>query len=72
MFARDFHLPTTNHPSPNRLRGADINSCNYKGNSPLHFCFKYGFGSTLGAYLISKGADVTIRNGDGRTFSEQD
>ena len=51
-------------------RGADINAFNYKGNSPLHFCFKYGFGSTLGAYLISKGADVTIRNHDGFLFSE--
>lgn len=51
-------------------RGADINSTNHRGNSALHFCFKYGFGSTLGAYLIGKGADVSIRNCEGKTFSE--
>jgi hypothetical protein len=34
----------------------------YKGNTPLHFCFTYGYGDTLGAYLTSKGADTTIRN----------
>ncbi|GMH49239.1 hypothetical protein TL16_g00471 [Triparma laevis f. inornata] len=52
-------------------RGGDINTVNYKGNSPLHFAFKYGFGATLGAYLISKGADVSIRNHDGLLFSEE-
>lgn len=46
-------------------RGADINSRNYKGNTPLHFCYTYGYGDTLGAYLISKGADPTIRNHSG-------
>tara|TARA_B100000780_G_scaffold205374_1_gene145960 strand:- start:125 stop:631 length:507 start_codon:yes stop_codon:yes gene_type:complete len=43
-------------------RGADINSRNYKGNTPLHFCYTYGYGDTLGTYLISKGADPDIRN----------
>jgi hypothetical protein len=51
-------------------RGADMNVQNYRGNSPLHFCFKYGFGATLGAYLIGKGADVSIRNTDGQTCTE--
>ena len=46
-------------------RGADINSRNFKGNTPLHFCYTYGYGDTLGNYLISKGADATIRNHQG-------
>lgn len=37
-----------------------------RGNTALHFCFAYGYGDTLGAYLISKGADTTIENKDGR------
>lgn len=45
--------------------GADINSQNDKGNTPLHFCFAYGFGETLGQYLISKGADTMVRNRNG-------
>ena len=40
------------------------------GNTPLHFCFSYGYGDTLGEYLISKGADCTIRNNDGFTCRE--
>lgn len=51
-------------------QGADINSQNDKGNSPLHFCFSYGFGESLGAYLISKGADTTVRNRAGLTCYE--
>ena len=46
-------------------RGADINARNYKGNTPLHFCYTYGYGDTLGQYLISKGADPNIRNHSG-------
>jgi len=46
-------------------RGADINSRNYKGNTPLHFCYTYGYGDSLGTYLISKGADPDIRNHTG-------
>ena len=42
-------------------RGSDINAVNYRGNTCLHFCFAYGF-NDLGDYLISKGADPTIRN----------
>ncbi|GMF40157.1 unnamed protein product [Phytophthora fragariaefolia] len=42
-------------------RGANINS----QNVTLHFCFAYGYGDSLGAYLISKGADTTIENDDG-------
>ncbi len=51
-------------------RGADINSRNYKGNTPLHFCFTYGYGDTLGQYLISKGADPSIKNHQGTTCYE--
>ena len=47
-------------------RGANINSRNYKGNTPLHFCFYFGYGDSLGEYLISKGADTTLRNNAGR------
>ncbi|KAL7454011.1 hypothetical protein ACHAWC_005647 [Mediolabrus comicus] len=49
--------------------GADINQQNSSGNTPLHYCFLYQKDS-LGRYLISKGADETIRNNDGRLYSE--
>ena len=52
-------------------RGADINAQNHKGNTPLHFCYTYGYGDTLGAYLTSKGADTTVRNHDGMTCYDQ-
>jgi hypothetical protein len=42
--------------------GADINHRNGAGNTALHFCYMYGFGKTLGTYLMEKGADETIRN----------
>jgi ankyrin repeat protein len=42
----------------------------YKGNTPLHFCYTYGFGGTLGEYLASKGADTSIRNHFGATCFE--
>ncbi|EKX52459.1 hypothetical protein GUITHDRAFT_47785, partial [Guillardia theta CCMP2712] len=42
-------------------RGANINTQNHKGNTPLHFCFTYGF-TDLGNYLVQKGADDTIEN----------
>jgi len=51
-------------------RGADINARNYKGNTCLHFCFAYGYGDTLGKYLISKGADSSIRNAAGLSCYE--
>lgn len=51
-------------------RGADINARNYKGNTPLHYCYTYGYGNTLGQYLIQKGADHTIRNNAGRPVTE--
>jgi hypothetical protein len=51
-------------------RGADINARNYKGNTPLHFCFTYGYGDTLGQYLISKGADPAVKNHQGSTCYE--
>ena len=47
-------------------RGADINARNFKGNTPLHYCYHYGYGDTLGQYLLSKGADASIRNNSGR------
>jgi ankyrin repeat protein len=51
-------------------KGADINVKNLKGNTPLHFCFQFGYGDSLGEYLISKGADATARNRAGYTCYE--
>lgn len=50
--------------------GADINALNARGNSGLHFCFAYGYGDTLGQYLISKGADPAMLNSSGLTCYE--
>ena len=50
--------------------GADINVSNFNGNTSLHFCYKYGNANTLGAYLIQKGADATIRNTKGQTCED--
>lgn len=50
--------------------GADINAVNNSGNTALHFCFRYGFSDTLGRYLMSKGADTSIRNAEGKTCFE--
>jgi len=47
-------------------RGANINARNHKGNTPLHYCYHYGYGDTLGEYLVSKGADANSRNNAGR------
>ena len=41
-------------------RGAQLDTQNDMGNTALHFCFAFGFGDTLGAYLIQKGADDTL------------
>mmetsp|Transcript_18344 Transcript_18344/g.30744 ORF Transcript_18344/g.30744 Transcript_18344/m.30744 type:complete len:314 (+) Transcript_18344:120-1061(+) len=51
-------------------RGANINSRNLKGNTPLHYCYHYGYGETLGQYLISKGADAEARNNAGRAITQ--
>eukprot|EP00804_Cyclotella_cryptica_P012522 CCRYP_017717-RB/>CCRYP_017717-RB protein AED:0.49 eAED:0.52 QI:0/0.66/0.25/1/1/1/4/287/255 len=50
--------------------GADIDAVNTYGNTALHFAFKYGFGETLGEYLISKGANTYLRNHEGKTYNE--
>ena len=47
-------------------RGANINARNAKGNTPLHYCFHFGYGDTLGQYIISKGADESARNNQGK------
>eukprot|EP00941_MAST-03F_sp_MAST-3F-sp1_P004882 g4882.t1 len=51
-------------------KGADINARNYKGNTCLHFCWAFGYGETLGQYLISKGADSSLRNVENLTCFE--
>ena len=50
-------------------RGATINMQNIYGQSPLHFAYGFGF-NLLGDYLVSKGADESIRNKDGLTCYE--
>ena len=50
-------------------RGAEINTQNLVGQSPLHFCFAYGF-EEMAEYLISKGADDRLTNADGLTCYE--
>ena len=50
--------------------GADMNATNSRGNTALHFCYKYG-NETLAEYLISKGADQSIQNADGRLPREE-
>ena len=47
-------------------RGANINGRNHKGNTPLHYCYTFGYGDTLGSYLMTKGADSSIRNNQGK------
>jgi hypothetical protein len=47
-------------------RAANINSRNNKGNTPLHYCYSYGYGDTLGQYLIDKGADSGAKNHAGK------
>ncbi|CAM9599044.1 unnamed protein product, partial [Scytosiphon promiscuus] len=42
--------------------GANPNAINSRGNTGLHFCHAFGYGDTLGRYLMSKGADASIRN----------
>ena len=46
--------------------GAFLNVQNSRGNTPLHFCYAYGY-TELGDYLVSKGADDSLRNCDGLT-----
>jgi len=43
-------------------RGCDMDARNSRGNTALHFCYAYGYGDSLGTYLLSKGADATVRN----------
>ncbi len=46
-------------------RGADPNAANARGNTALHYCHAFGYGETLGRYLMEKGADSSIRNRSG-------
>ena len=50
-------------------RETDINFQNRAGNTPLHFCYAYGF-LTLAEYLQSKGADPEILNNRGMSCYE--
>jgi len=50
-------------------RSCDINHQNHKGHTCLHYCFAYKY-TELGEYLISKGADASVRNAFGLTCFE--
>ena len=47
-------------------RHADINAINKSGNTSLHFCFMYAYYG-LAEYIMSKGANDTIRNHKSQT-----
>ncbi len=49
--------------------GADINEQNESGNTPLHYCSLYQK-TSLAQYLIKKGANTSIRNNEGKLYSE--
>ena len=48
-------------------RGAAINHQNTVGNTALHYAMAFDTDGLLGEYLIERGADDTIENGDGLT-----
>ena len=50
-------------------RGADMDTTNLLGQTPLHYCFAYG-SQELAEYLLAKGADDSIMNADGLTCYE--
>lgn len=55
-------------------KGADVNGVDTLGNSPLHWASQFGMADTA-RFLLSKGADATLKNGDGKTpqqLSEED
>ena len=47
-------------------RYANPNAQNNAGQTALHFCFKFGH-NELGEYLISKGGDTSITDGQGNS-----
>lgn len=49
--------------------GADVNTKNQKGNTPLHYTLTYSF-SEISRYLISQGADEYATNAEGLTCYE--
>ena len=50
-------------------KGADVNTQNINGQTPLHFCYAYKC-MALFDYLIEKGADDTLVNADDLTCYE--
>ena len=50
-------------------RGANLNIQNLTGQTALHFAYGYGY-TEVGDYLLSKGADDSIRNKDNLTCYE--
>mmetsp|Transcript_6084 Transcript_6084/g.11538 ORF Transcript_6084/g.11538 Transcript_6084/m.11538 type:complete len:127 (-) Transcript_6084:1432-1812(-) len=50
--------------------GANINIRNFRGNTPLHFCYRYGYANTLGKYLLERGANASLRNLNGELCTD--
>lgn len=50
-------------------RGANLNVQNLTGQTALHFAYGYGY-AEVGDYLISKGADDSVKNKDGLSCYE--
>ena len=64
------HFKVVIHCRHEPLPHQSFQSLQHRGNTPLHFCYSYGYGETLGKYLITKGADTSIRNREGLTCFE--
>jgi ankyrin repeat protein len=50
-------------------RGCSIDMVNLNGQSACHFAYGYGY-AKVGEYLVSKGADDSLKNADGLTCYE--
>ncbi len=48
-------------------RGANINHQNTLGNTALHYAMAFDTDGLLGEYLIERGADDSLENGEGLT-----
>jgi len=62
-------------------KGAKLNEQENYGNTPLHLCVESAIENHIGSgypsgykvcqYLVKQGADITLRNDDGRTAKDQ-
>ena len=49
--------------------GIPLTDCDKEGNTALHHCVQYNNPSLM-AYLLTKGADITVKNTNGKTAYE--